>query len=601
MAPYPNAPRRRTKSVEFLLPSLVLMLSLAGLLTGYRLLFVVAVAIGLIVLTRNSLRSLREHRYSLDYIAILAMVVALATGEWGAGSVVSLMILVSEALEAYSSREAEAALKKFVEKIPKTCEVRTAEGVYKRTSIHEVKDGDIIFIRPDEIVPLDGHLVSAHALMDEANLTGEMEPQPYRAKQLVKSGLINLEVSIEIRVAGDFSHSTYQKIVGLVEESKRHPARIVRLAEKYNYGFTAVTLAMAGGAWLVSSGNWTNLLAVLVIATPCPLLIAAPVSFLGGLNKASRQNIIIKKPAALETLSQVTSVFFDKTGTLTLGIPRLIRAEPARTDAKSGGFSRDELLAAAAAVELHSLHPLAKAVVQAAKERDLLHREARDVKEIIGDGITGTVDGREIRLQKAADTGGGHMGIVIEVLANGNPAGQLVFEDEIKPGTAELLATLRTRYKISILTGDTQENATRLFGHLGVTIHAHCLPQDKFAIVKAAQEKGGKVMMVGDGLNDAPALALADVGVVFSGSENSASIEAADVAILSRDIARVASLLDIANRSTNIAKESILWGIGLSVIGMGFAAFGFIPPVTGAILQEGIDASVILNALRAAR
>ncbi len=580
--------------MEFLLPSLVLVLSIVGFFAGYRLLFVVAIALGLIVLGRNSLRSLREKRYSLDYIAILAMVVALATGEWGAGSVISLMILVSEALEAYSSREAEAALKKFVEKIPKTCEVRTADGAYKKTSIHEVKDGDIIFIRPDEIVPLDGYLVSERALMDEANLTGEVEPQPYRPNQLVKSGLINLQASIELRVTGDFSHSTYQKIVDLVEESKRHPARIVRLAEKYNYGFTAITLAMAGGAWLISSGTWTNLLAVLVIATPCPLLIAAPVSFLGGLNKASKQNIIVKKPAALETLSQITTIFFDKTGTLTLGIPRLVRTEPVR------GQNENALLAAAAAVELHSLHPLAKAVVQAAKERNLLRREASGVEEKIGEGIMGTVDGAAIRLQKSASDGAGKDGIVIDIFSDDRLAGRLFFEDEIKSGTAELLAELKQRYAVAILTGDTEENAERLFGHLGVTIHARCLPEDKFSIVKAAQAQGGKVMMVGDGLNDAPALALADVGVVFSGSENSASIEAASIAILSRNIERVASLLAIANRATRIARESILWGIGLSVVGMGFAAFGFIPPVTGAILQEGIDVSVILNALRAA-
>ncbi len=584
--------------MEFYLPSFVFVLTVAGFATGYAPLFILAIAIGLFVLGRNTANKALRGQYSLDYIAVLAMVVSLVTYEFGAGSVISLMILVSEALEAYSSREAEAALKSFLEKIPKTCEVKTngaagrADGFEKR-DIHEVKEGDVIFVRPGEIIPLDGYLISESALMNEANLTGELEPQPYAKNQLVKSGLVNLEASVELRIVGDFSRSTYQKIVNLVQEAKMHPARTVRLAERYNYGFTAITLFMAAAAYALSH-EASHLLAVLVIATPCPLLIAAPVSFLGGLNKASKKNIIVKKPAALETLSEITAIFFDKTGTLTLGEPRLQSIENI-----ASGFSENALLAAAAAIELHSLHPLAKAVVQAKNERGLPHYEAKDVKEKIGDGITGTVNGKTFRLEKSKDPAA--HGIAIDILADDKLAGRLIFEDQIKGGTPTLLKRLKKRYAVAILTGDTEKNAKELFGHLGVVIHAHCLPEDKFAIVKAAQAKGGKVMMVGDGLNDAPALALADVGVVFSGTENSASIEAAAVAILSRDIGRVESILGIAKDSTRIARESILWGIGLSVIGMAFAAFGFIPPVTGAILQEGIDAAVILNALRAAR
>jgi heavy metal translocating P-type ATPase len=584
--------------VEFFLPLLVLLLTIAGFITGLRsLFFLAAIAIGLFVLIRNSVKQIFARHYSLDYIAILAMVVSLATNELIAGAVISIMILVSEALEAYSSREAEDALKKFVEKIPKTCQVKIGDGEFQTRGIREVAQGDIIFIRPEEIIPLDGYLSSEHALMNEANLTGELEPQAYAKGQLVKSGLINLEASIELRVTGDFSHSTYQKIANLVGEAKQHPARIVRLAEKYNYGFTAITLVIAGAAYLFSH-NWTNLLAVLVMATPCPLLIAAPVSFLGGLNKASRKNIIVKKPAALETLAQITTIFFDKTGTLTLGEPRLREIKDIAT-----GFTEETLLVYAAAVELHSLHPLAKAVVQARAARALPTRMANhiatDVIEKIGEGITGTVAGKIFRIKKSI--GNGADGIVVDVFADDALAGRLVFDDEIKSGTVELLNELKKQYAVAILTGDEERNAERLFGHLDVTIHAHCLPEDKFAIVKAAQAKGGKVMMVGDGLNDAPALALADVGVVFSGTENSASIEAAAVAILSRNIDRVQTILTIAKDSTRIAKESILWGIGLSIVGMLFAAFGYIPPVTGAILQEGIDVTVILNALRAAR
>ena len=578
--------------MEFYLPIFVLILAIAGFATGYGPLFILAIAIGLFVLVRNSVKKLFERQFSLDYIAILAMVVSLATNELLAGSVIALMILLSEALEVYSSREAEAALKHFVEKIPKTCQIKIGDG-FENRSIHTIKDGDVIFIRPEEIIPLDGYLVSPHALMDEANLTGELEPQSYAQNQLVKSGLVNLETSIELRVTGDFSHSTYQKIVDLVTESKQHPARTVRLAEKYNYGFTAITLIVAGAAYVIS-GSAVNLLAVLVMATPCPLLIAAPVSFLGGLNKASKKNIIVKRPAALETLSEITAIFFDKTGTLTLGEPRLREIKDIAT-----GFSEETLLASVAAIERHSLHPLAKAAVRAAEKRGLPRYEVTEVKEKIGSGIAGMIKNKTFFIEKSrsATTDG----ITIDVFANGALAGRLVFDDQIKDGTVELLKTLKEHYAVAILTGDTEENAERLFGHLGVTIHARCLPENKFEIVKAAQAGGGKVMMVGDGLNDAPALALADVGVVFSGTENSASIDAAAVAILSRNIERVQSILTIAKDSTRIARESILWGIGLSIVGMVFAAFGYIPPVTGAILQEGIDAAVILNALRSAR
>lgn len=578
--------------MEFYLPSLVLILTVIGLVTGYGSLFIIAIAIGLFVLVRNSIKKLFDRQFSLDYIAILAMVVSLATNEFLAGSVISLMILLSEALETYSAREAEAALKHFVEKIPKTCQVKIGNG-FEQRSIHDIKEGDIIFIRPEEIIPLDGHLVSEHALMNEANLTGELEPQSYARNQLVKSGLINIESSIELRVSGDFSHSTYQKIVDLVQEAKQHPARTVRLAEKYNYGFTAITLVIAGAAYIFS-GSMVNLLAVLVMATPCPLLIAAPVSFLGGLSKASKNNIIVKKPAALETLSQITAIFFDKTGTLTLGEPHL-------RDIKDigAGFSEVTLLAAVAAIERHSLHPLAKALVQTAEERGVPHYEVTEVKEKIGHGITGIIDGKIFLIKKSESPAAD--GITIDVLVDDAFAGRFIFDDQIKEGTVELLKTLKKHYEVAILTGDTKENAEQLFGQLGVTIHAHCLPEDKFSIVKASQANGGKVMMVGDGLNDAPALALADVGVVFSGTENSASIDAAAVAILSRNIDRVQSILTIANDATRIAKESILWGIGLSIVGMLFAAFGYIPPVTGAILQEGIDVTVILNALRSAR
>ena len=590
------------RGVEFRLPIATFFLIVIGMMSGYVPLYFVAIAIGLVALGVDSAKKLWAQQFSLDYIAILAMVVAVWTNELLPGAVIALMILLSNALEAYGSREAEAALQSLIDKIPKTCEVKVGDEFVEK-KIQDVREGDVIFVRQEEIIPLDGYLLSGHALMNEANLTGEMLLQDYRKSQFMKSGLVNAGPSVELRVAGDFSTSTYQKIVDLVRDAKRHPARIVRLAERYNYGFTAITLLMAGAAYAFS-GDASRLLAVLVIATPCPLLIAAPVSFLGGMNKASTKNIIVKRPAALETLSRVTTIFFDKTGTLTLGEPALRAIET--TDTK---FSEKKLLEIAAAIELHSLHPLAKAIVHAKDARELMTEEATDITEKVGVGIMGTVGGNTYRLSKSIDTATD--GIAIDMFEGDKRIGRFVLDDVIKPGTMQLLHELRRHYAVAILTGDTEENAKRIFDGMDephgknhkhdFMIHARCLPEDKFKIIKEEQAKGRQVMMVGDGLNDAPALALADVGVVFSGTENSASIDAAAVAILSRDVGLVAVTLDLARRATRIAKESILWGIGLSVAGMSFAAFGFIPPVTGAILQEAIDAAVILNALRAAR
>ena len=601
---------------EFTLPAITFILAAAGLAANVapgagaasHILYLAAIALGLVTLLVDSIRKLFAKRFSLDYIAILAMIVALATNELLAGAVISLMILVSESLESYGSREAEAALKHLVERIPKTCEVRREGNGWSTAPIQEIREGETILVREGEIVPLDGYLLSDDALMNEANLTGEFEPQPYRKGRFMKSGLVNAGSAFELRVSGTFSTSAYQKIVDLVREAKRHPARIVRLAEKYNYGFTAVTLVLAAAAWFISHGDPSRFLAVLVIATPCPLLIAAPISFLGGLNLASKRTIIVKRPAALETLARVTAIFFDKTGTLTLGEPvlRAVRVlDPA--------FSEDEALSVAAAIEFHSLHPLAKAIVRAKTSRDGSPiAEASHIVETVGDGIAGSVNGSVWHLKKAADArnGGaeadGEGGIVIEMTKGAAPAARFVFDDVMKPGTMDLLEKLRENYRVAILTGDTRENAERMFknetgGHDGIEIRARCTPEDKFAAIKEARARGETVIMVGDGLNDAPALALADVGVVFSGTENSASIDAAAVAILGRDVGLVEEAIALAKRSTHIAEESMLWGIGLSVLGMIFAMLGYIPPVTGAILQEGIDVSVILNALRSAR
>jgi len=578
--------------IEFRKPLISLALLISGYFFNLPLFYIVCTLFGLIVLSLDTLQKIKERKFSLDYIAILAMVTALSLQQYAAGSVIAIMILLSEALELYGSNQAEAALVKLVDRIPKTCEVKLNQGfVIKK--IQEVNEGDVIIIKPGEVVPLDGYLVSGNGLLDESSLTGEPIPQNYQVDQFIKSGFLNVGNLIELKVEGDFSRSAYQKIVNLVKEAKKHPAQLVRLAEKYNYIFSIVTLAIATFAYLISY-DFNRVLAVLVIATPCPLLIAAPVSFLGGMNKASKKNIIIKRPAILEMLSRVTHIFFDKTGTLTLGEPKLVSF-----DILDPSLMEDELLISIAAIERHSLHPLARAIIAAKNERKLSDIQADLVQEVIGQGISGIVNHARFTIRKSASENAS--GIQIDVLREDKLVAKLTFDDTLKSDTLNVLNKLKQKYKVGLITGDKENNAKRLFGDMEIAMYTHATPEDKYKVIKSTQEEGSCVLMVGDGLNDAPALALANVGMVFSGTENSASIEAAGVAILNHKVNSVLESLEIAIATTKIAKQSILVGIGLSIAGMIIAMFGFIPPIYGALLQELIDLTVILNALRSAR
>jgi len=576
---------------EFRLPLSVFALLLVGFIPGFHYAWIVATALGIVRISWNSIEKIREGSWSLDYIALLAMVVSLIAGEYLAGAVVALMITGGEALDEYASGRAESALRALLEKIPKTCLVRKEDGTTREMPVQDIQSGEIIVVRANELIALDGTLVSGEALLNEANLTGEALPVTFAAGAFIKSGVVNVGGTIEIKVEGTFESSTYMKIVHLVDEAKHHQPRVVKLAEKVNFPFTAITLLLAGAAYFYT-GEVARALAVLVIATPCPLLIAAPVAFIGGLSRAARKNIIVKRPVSLEEISRAQAIFFDKTGTLTLGEPKLTKIEVL------GGKSELELLSIAAAIEFHSIHPLARAICAARADRGAPLLSSRTVAEDIGIGIEGEVEGTRYRIGKSET--GVHSGIALGVFEGGREIGRLHFEDVIKENVGELFNTLKKRgMHIEILTGDRAANAERLFGKFGISIKAEQTPETKYAAIDAAKREGLPVIMVGDGLNDAPALARADVGIVFSGTENSAAIEAADAVILSGDVERITHLLDTAKRSMKIASQSIWVGIGLSIIGMILAAFGFIPPVIGALIQEAIDIAVILNSLRA--
>ncbi len=575
-------------------PGAIAFLLAAALLTSLPSFYLLAIGIGIIEIGLATYRKIRTGGGSLDYIAFLAMALAAFTHEYLAGAVIALMYASGEALEAYASRRAEASLAALLARIPKTALVKRGTDI-EEMPLAAVPTGATIVVRGGELVPLDGLLVSPRAVLNLANLTGEPLPETIAEGAVVKSGSVNAGEAFEIVVSGTLATSTYAKIIDLVKNAELDQAPFVRLTAAANLPFTFLTLGISGAAYLLT-GDVGRVLAVLVIATPCPLIIAAPVAFIGGLSRAAGRNIIVKTPTALETIARVTTIFFDKTGTLTLGAPELTNITV--LDAR---MNEIQALSLAAALEFHSIHPLARAVINAAQKHNFTPAPAYDVKEVLGSGIDGRVDGHFISLKQAPEEHHKEGGISLLLTEDGNPVATFHFADVLKENAKKFLTDLaHNGFKVAVLTGDRKEHAEAVFAGLALDICADCTPEEKYRIVDAARQRGETVAMVGDGLNDAPALARADVGIVFSGTENSASIEAADVAILGHDVALIHELFTLAKRSVRIAGESVYAGIGLSTVGMLFAAFGFIPPVGGAILQEGIDVAVILNALRAA-
>lgn len=577
-------------SREFRLPLFLVVVTIAALLLSSPALYMLAIGIGLFRLLAESYERVRIGKWNLDYLALLTLFTALFLEEWLAGSVIALMVAVSAALEAYGTKQAEKTLHGLFEALPKT--VLLKHGAHEtEVPLQSIVSGDTILIRPNEMLAFDGYLLSEKALLNEANLTGEMEPVVYEERKLLKSGSVNVGEIFTFEVRGDFEHSSYRQILKLVEEGKKHPSPLTRLAERYNIWFSLFAMTLSFGAYFLFD-DWSRFLAVLVIATPCPLLIAAPMSFIGGLNKAARKNIIVKSPYALELLAKTKVFFFDKTGTLTLGEPKVKKIE-----LFDKGLDQEQALDLAASLEQHSFHPLARSLVkeQQAHSHHALS-QVEDVKEKIGEGIFGMIHGSRFGVVKSQ---GAVEGLAVDLIHEEKTIARFFFDDELKSDVSEVFDYLRERgYLFGILTGDKKANAERLLGSFGLPIYAESTPDKKVALVQRYQKQGKLVGMIGDGVNDAPALALADIGVVFSGNENSASIEAADVALLGNSASAIKDAIHIGRRSYHVALQSILLGIGLSSLGMILSFFGFIPPLQGAILQEVIDAVVIINALR---
>lgn len=557
-------------------------------------------------------RDVLKGHVGLDILALVAMVATLAVDEYVASLIIVLMLSGGEALEDFAQRRAKRDLTALLDRSPLVAHIvgraddpSGRHGEVEDVSVDDVVVGDILLVRPAEIVPVDGVLLSDVGTFDESSLTGESMPVSKTAGDEVLSGAVNGTRIVRMRASRRSADSQYQQIVALVRAAQESRAPVVRLADRFAIPFTAVSLVLAGTAWALS-GDPTRFAEVLVLATPCPLLIAAPVAFLGGLSRSAKAGVIMKGGAVIEQLAQVRSAAFDKTGTLTRGKPTLAAVRPA------DGFSPDELLRLSASAEQYSSHVLAESIRQAAAERGLGLVTADDASEVATNGVTARLQGRTVVVGKpayvssiAADTRRTELApgqAAAYVAVEGRYAGAVVLADDPRPESGPVVSWLRSNgvERIAILTGDADATAQSIGAAVGIDeIHAELLPGEKVRL--AAEMTPGPVMMVGDGVNDAPVLAAADIGIAMGAKGATAAGDAADVVILVDSLAKVVDAISIARHTLRVALTAIWIGIGLSIGLMLVAMTGVIPAVVGALVQELVDLATILYALRALR
>ncbi|KXZ59222.1 putative cadmium-transporting ATPase [Brevibacterium ravenspurgense] len=622
---------REYKLLAAVLVELIVVLALhfSGLTTAAQLVATVFVGFVILLTVIDMVKQLMRREFGLDILAVVAMTASLAVGEYLAASIIALMLTGGEALEDYAAARARRDLRSLLDRAPQRAHrlpavdapVDQAENI----EIDQVEPGDVLLVRPAEVVPVDGEAIDAGSF-DESSLTGESAAVAKDVGDTILSGSVNGTQAVRMRATRSAADSQYQKIIALVRQTEDQQAPIVRVADRYAMPFTAVSLLIAGLAWWLS-GDPVRFAEVLVLATPCPLLIAAPVAFLGGMSRASNAGIIVKGGAVLEALGSTSTAAFDKTGTLTYGRPTV-------AEVRAVGVSEDELLAVAAAAEQFSSHVLALGVIEAAEGLEL--PEARNGREVATEGVEAEVDfgagadgaaGSGVTGAAGGGAAGGAGGSVVRVGTLGfvrgmapeafevefeagqtvayvsigsEYAGALILDDQARDNAGQLVSELRRHgfEKVTMLTGDNPHTAQAIAAEVGIDdVHASLLPEDKVRLLHEIEPK--PVIMVGDGVNDAPVLAAAGVGIAMGARGDTEASEAADVVITRDDISRVGKAVDIGRWTLAVAKSAIWIGIILSLVLMGFAFFGFIPAVVGALLQEVIDLAAIVYALRA--
>jgi len=547
------------------------------------------------------LRRLINGQFGSDLLAGISIITGILLHEYLVACIVVLMLSGGSALENYATQRASAALRALARRMPSTAHAVTAQG-FVQVEAQSIVPGDVIAIFPHEISPVDGQVVEGYGEMDESYLTGE----PFRIQKApgaqVLSGAVNGSTVLTVKAAKLPADSRYSRILRVVDQAERNRPPMRRMADRLGAWYTPTALLIAGFGWMVS-GSPERFLAVIVIATPCPLLIAIPVAIIGGASLAARRGIVIKHPKILETIDTCRTFFFDKTGTLTYGRPALseIRCE--------SGFRETDILFYASGLEQYSRHPLAQSVIDAAQAREIKAPVPTRVTERPGEGLSGSIDGHWIQIvgrnspvfQAGAQLPPADVGLECLVLVDGRFAATLRFHDEPRQDSTSFIGHLKPLHRakeVILLSGDRQTEVEHLARVVGINqVYAGQTPEEKLSLVQQASSRG-RTLFVGDGINDAPAMLAATASVALGGQGNDVAAEAADAVVLDSSLRRVDELIHIARRTRSLALQSAVGGMIVSILGMLVAAGGYLPPLAGAIGQEIIDLIAVLNALR---
>lgn len=560
---------------------------------------IVTIMGGFLALTMfiEMVKTLRNGSYGVDLLAITAIIATLIVGEYWAALIIVLMLVGGETLEDYANGRAHRELSALLKRSPEIAHVKNGEN-YTDTSLDAVEIGSVLLIKPMEVIPIDGELLSEAAILDEASVTGETKPNELVKGNTVMSGAINGNSSIEIRTTVLAQDSQFQKIIHLVKEAESTPASFVRLADRYAIPFTIAAYIIAAVAYFIS-GNPVRIAEVLVVASPCPLILAAPIAFVGGMSRSSKNGFLIKNGTIIEKLGTAKSVFFDKTGTITDGKIAVDDLVPVKS------VSKQELLEMVYSLEKSSSHILAKAITTYAENLKTSTRNLTALSEVAGMGVIGQMDGQEIKIGRSSFVGapeGLNFETAFYVSRAGQYLGAVTFSDTLRPEAKQVMKDLHQLglKEITMLTGDNPRVANKIAQEVAIkNVYASLLPGEKLTHIK--QAKARPVIMVGDGVNDAPALTLADVGISIGSGNSTVASEAADIVLLKNDLTNVPKAIKISRDTMKIARQAVLLGIFVCIILMLIAATGIIPAIIGALFQEAIDVISILYALRALR
>lgn len=548
---------------------------------------------------KEMIKTLRSGSYGVDLLAITAVAATLAVGQYWAAMIVLIMLVGGDSLEDYASKKAHTELKALLDNSPQTAHKVVADKLID-IKVDEANIGDQLVVKPGETVPVDGHIIKGSSMFDESSLTGESRPITKNVSDTVYSGSINGDSAITMTVDKLAKDSQYQRLIQLVKQADSTPAHFVRMADRYAVPFTGIAFVIAGIAWFVSKDP-VRFAEVLVVASPCPLILAAPVALVSGMSRSSRNGIVVKTGSVLEKMATAKTAAFDKTGTITSGRLFVDQIKPV------AGTTKEELLSYAASAEQSSGHILARSLLNYAVKHDVNLLEVQQLSEVTGNGVTVQIAGQTIKVGKAsfvaptaqvAET----TQTCVYISLNDRYIGTITFIDKLRFEAAQTMQTLRDHgvKHLMMLTGDQQAIAQTIAKEVGIDdVRAKLLPEEKIKALKAVPESEHPVIMVGDGVNDAPSLTVADVGIAMGAHGATAASESADVVILKDDLLKVAKAVEIAQDTLRIARQAVLIGIFICVFLMLVASTGFIPAIVGAMFQEVIDTVSILWGLRA--